>query len=289
MRSQHNAAMKIPALAESRTAVLFPVLVILTFMFAPLCGTDAFAQVTEEAISPQDVLTVTVWNQPALSGKFNVEPDGTFLFPLVGRITAGGLDARTVEDRLKDLLGKGYVKSPQLSIAVDRRRAPTVFVMGEVRQPGSYPLNPGTRLIEILARAGSTTDRAGTVAVITRAASSGAAADAPPPEVIRTNLQALQASATSENVLLRDGDTIFVPRAPTVYIVGEVKSPGMYAMPEQLTVLQAIALAGGFTDRGSSKHLRVVRQSNGFAIELKVISRDVLRPGDTVVVGERLF
>src|SRR5687768_8687784 len=99
-------------------------------------------------VGPQDVLTITVWNQPNLSGKFSVETDGTFTFPLIGRIKAGGLTLREVEEALKKRLADGFFRHPQVSAAVEQYRSQRIFIVGEVRQPGPYPLTGDMTLIE---------------------------------------------------------------------------------------------------------------------------------------------
>jgi polysaccharide biosynthesis/export protein len=252
------------------------------------------AQQSDYVIAPRDVLSVTVWNQADLSGKFKIDADGTFMFPLVGRVQAASRSPRDVADKLKKLLADGYIKDPQLSVVVEPYRTQTVYVMGEVRQAGSYPLTREMTLIEILARAGSTTERAGAVVVITRPRTGGEAVtssgeEAGPPELIRVNLNSLQSGAASENILLRDGDTIFVPRAESFYVLGAVKNPGSYTAQDPTTVLKALALAGGLTERGSSGRIRIIREVAGSKKQIKVKLDELVQPGDTIIVGERLF
>ena len=85
-------------------------------------------------------------------GKYTVEADGTFTFPLIGRVKAGGLTLRSVEEALRKELSNGFFKNPQVSVAVEQYRSQRVFVVGEVRMPGTYPLTGDTTLIEALAR-----------------------------------------------------------------------------------------------------------------------------------------
>src|SRR5262245_29304420 len=122
-------------------------------------------------VGPNDILAVTVYNQAQLSGKFAVEADGTIAFPLLGRVSAGGLTVRAVEERIHDGLAKGYLKDPQVSVGVDQYRSQQIFVMGEVKQPGSLQFTGSMTLIEALVRAGSTTERAGNDAVVIRPSS----------------------------------------------------------------------------------------------------------------------
>ena len=97
------------------------------------------------------------------------------------------------------------------------------------------------------------------------------------------NLRDIQAGTLSANVMIRDGDTIFVPRAERFYVTGHVRSPGAYVFEPNLTVLQAISLAGGLTDRGSNRGLRIIRNQK----ELDAKLTDIVQPGDTIIVRQR--
>jgi polysaccharide export outer membrane protein len=248
-------------------------------------------------VGPSDALAITVYNQPQLSGKYVVEADNSFTFPLLGRVKAGGLSLPAIEEELRSRLARGYLKDPQVSVAIDQYRSQQVFMMGEVRTPGSLPLAGPMTLIEALARAGSVTDRAGAEALIVRPRD-GEAADvatmeagksAEGAEVIRVDLQGLQRGALSQNVALRPGDTVFVPRAASVFVTGRVKSPGEYLLRQPTTVRQALALAGGETDRGSTRRIQILRQIDGREVTLDANLQDSVQAGDTIVVRERLL
>jgi polysaccharide export outer membrane protein len=247
-------------------------------------------------VGPQDVLSITVWDQADLSGKFTVEADGSFNFPLIGRVQAGGLTLRAIEAALKKKLADGYFKDPQLTVSVDTYRSQRVFIVGEVRVPGTYTLTGDMSLIEALARAGSTTPAASTEAIIVHAPKGKAASGPVLPgqsdatEAARVDLKELQSGGAAKNVTLRDGDTIFVPRAETIYVFGQVRNPGAYALQsKETTVMQALSLAGGVTDRGSTSRLKIMRVVKGVKKEIKVKLTDLVQPGDTLVVPERFF
>jgi polysaccharide biosynthesis/export protein len=249
---------------------------------------------TDYVIGPQDVLTIQVFDQADLGGKYTVETDGTFSFPLVGRVHAGGMTLRGFETELKKKLSDGYFKNPQVTVGVETYRSQRVFVMGEVRSPGPVSLTGGMTLIEALARAGSTMPTASGELAIVRARQ-GANGPVIPGQredvdVVRANIRDLEGGAMSQNVQLRDGDTIFVPRAESIYVFGQVKSPGAYALVQRdTTVLQALSLAGGVTENGAMNRVKVIRIINGEKKELKVKLTDMVRAGDTVVVPERFF
>lgn len=251
---------------------------------------------TDYVVGPQDVLAITVWDQADLNNKFTVEADGSFNFPMIGRVQAGGLTLRQIEAELKKRLSDGYFKNPQLTVAIDTYRSQRVFILGEVRTPGTYVLSGNMSLVEALSRAGSTNAAASHEAVIVRApeGKQGAGPTLPDQaearEVVRVELKALQSGDQSQNVALRDGDTVYVPRAEMVYVTGQVKNPGAYPLQAQeTTVMQVLALAGGVTDRGASGRTKVVRLVNGEKKEIKVKLSDLVLPGDTIIVPERFF
>jgi polysaccharide biosynthesis/export protein len=267
---------------------------LLTALLVTACVSAAAAQSAGDyVIGPQDVLTIQVFDQADLGGKYSVEADGTFSFPLIGRVRAGGLTLRAFEGELRAKLADGYFRNPQVSVAIEHYRSQRVFVMGEVRQPGPVALTGGMTLIEALARAGSTTVTASGEVAIVRARAGVQGPLLPDQDagahVFRANIRDLEAGALSQNLELRDGDTIFVPRAETVYVFGHVRTPGAYGIQADTTVLQALSLAGGVTEHGAMNRVRVVRIEKGAKKELRVKLTDAVRPGDTIIVPQRFF
>jgi polysaccharide export outer membrane protein len=247
-------------------------------------------------VGAQDMLTITSYDQADLSGKFTVEADGTFTFPMIGRVKAGGMTLRQVEAEVKThLKDEGFFKNPQITVSMDQYRSQKIFVVGEVRTPGSYPLSGDMNLVEALARAGSTLPTASGEVIIVHPRSgqgtgpvlpSQASADS----VVRIDIRELQSGSLSHNTALRDGDTIFVPRAESVYVFGQVKNPGAYSLQQKnTTVLQALSLAGGVTDRGSTGRIKIARIVGGEKQELKAKLGDMVLAGDTIIVQERFF
>src|ERR1700737_2576660 len=253
--------------------------------------------VTDYVVGPQDVLKITSYDQADLSGKFTIEADGTFTYPLIGRFKAGGLTLRAVEEGLKKRLkDEGFFKNPQITVAVELYKSQKVFIVGEVRVPGTYTLSGNMNLVEALARAGSTLPTASGEAVIVHVGQDAAGPVIPAkgpddPNLVRVNLRELENGAFSQNAQLRDGDTIFVPRAESIYVFGQVKNPGAYALQQQknITVLQALSLAGGVTDRGATGRVNIIRIVNAQKKEIRVKLTDFVQPGDTIVVPERFF
>jgi len=244
------------------------------------------------SIGPEDVLRIAVFGHPDLTQTVSVQADGAFTFPLLGRVEASDLHPAELERKLAGLLANGFIRDPQVAVAVQEYRSKVVFVVGEVSRPGSFPLVGTRRLVEVLARAGPMTANAGTEAVVVRprngaarvvlpaeAEAGGAAAGA---EVIRVDLRDIEAGDLSQNVELQPRDTVFVPAAPKVFVSGHVPRPGAYPFTPGTTVRQAVGLAGGSAP-GAGK-LRLLREVGGRAREVPVALDDPVQAGDTVIV-----
>ena len=257
-----------------------------------ICGvafpTSAGAQV-DYTVGPQDVLSITVFGEADLSGKYTVEQDGTFTFPQIGRVKAGGLTLRGIEQDLRKQLADGFLRNPQVAVAIENYRSQRILILGEVRSPGEYQLAGEMTLLAALARAGSTTPSAGREVVIVRtprkAPKPGEDVE---PEIIRVDLSELQAG-NGRNLTLVDGDTVNIPKAQSVFVSGEVKTAGAYAVEPGMTVLQVLTLAGGLTDRGADGRIKILRIVEGKQKELKAKLNDSVQPGDTIVVPPRFF
>ena len=260
--------------------------------FALVCGTaPRVAAQTNYVLGPQDVVTVIVFGEPDLSRKFTIEQDGTFTFPLIGRVTARGLSPRALEQEIRKRLTGDFLKDPQVSVSVETYRSQKILVMGEVQSPSEYQLTGDMTLLAAIARAGSLTRMAGREAVIVRTPPKRPGSNGEPvePQIIRVDLVELQAGNMALNVPLQDGDTINVPKAQSVFVSGQVKNPGGYAVEPGMTVLQVLSLAGGVTDRGSTGRVQILRTVDGKQKEIKAKLTDKVQPGDTIVVKERIF
>jgi polysaccharide export outer membrane protein len=249
---------------------------------------------SDYVVGAQDVLKITVFDEPSLTGTYRVDPDGSFQYPMLGRIDARGKRVRDIERLLTAQLEDGYIKRAQVVVDVDEFRSRNIFVVGEVRSPGKYPITGQMSLIEALAAAGSTTPSAGSEVLVLHSRNTVAAQIVLPDatdeaNVQRINLTDLQLGRLDENVALTEGDTVFVPKAERFFITGQVKNPGAYTYERGLSVLQAISLAGGLTDKGSNRRLKVIRSLNGKKTEQGIDLYDAIQPGDTLVIPQRLL
>jgi polysaccharide export outer membrane protein len=231
---------------------------------------------------------VRVYGEEKLSGRIRVDSDGSFPFEYLGRVKAEGLTTAQIELHLAKALGDGYLRNPQVSVEVAEYRSQSVFVTGEVKAPNKYSLPGNSTLMDVLTLAGSVTPNAGNWVQITHARKGG---DSLGPSAsseydMRVNLRDIR-TGNAQNIKMRDGDTIFVPKAERVWVVGQVRNPQGIVYEEGMTVFEAIAAAGGITEKGSNSRIEIVRIENGQRKSIDAKQTDVLKPGDQVNVRTR--
>lgn len=242
----------------------------------------------EYVVGPQDRLAITVFDEPTLTKTVTVDSDGSFDFPLIGRVVAGGHSVRQITADLKKRLGPpdGFLVNPQVSIEVDTYRSQVVYVNGQVRVPGAVPLKGAMTIMDVLAQAGSPTPEAGPfVEIYRRPQGAGDPAKTAPLRITMEDLR----SGRAQQTLLNDGDTVNVPKAQTFIVNGFVRAPNTYILEGDVTVQKAIAMAGGVTERGAQSRTKIQRMVDGKLVEIKVKMTDLVLPNDTVIVPQRFF
>ena len=237
-------------------------------------------------IGPQDLLKITVLDEPDLTNDYRVDSDGYITFPYIGRVVAGGLKPGDLQDRIRNLLSPAYIKNPQVRVEVDQYKSQNVMVTGEVRQPGKIPMTGVMTVLEALAAAGSPTPAASSEVTIARPRK--ASSDQPDADIVRVNWKDLQLGKGTDPVL-QDGDLLNVGKAQTFFITGQVKNSSSYVLEPGTTVEQAIAMAGGLTERGSDRRIRVTRSVKGIRVTISLSLSDLVQPGDTITIQQRIF
>ena len=239
-----------------------------------------------------DQLKITVFDEPDLSNIYRVDSDGFITFPMINKVSAVGITPAELQDRIKTMLAAGYIKNPQVRVEVEGYKSQSVIVSGEVRSPGKVPMTGTMTLIEALAAAGSPTSSASNEVSISRQKrnAAGAVADENDVDIIRVNLKLLQLGQAGRDIQLQDGDLINVPKAQTFYIIGQVRNPGSLVWEPGMTVQQAIALAGGLTERGSDRRIKADRFGpDGKVKEVNVNLEDKVQPNDTIKIPAKIF
>ncbi len=283
----------LPLRAKSRKFLLGLVMVLVA---VPCLAGVAAAQGRDYRIGPGDVLKITVWGHEDLTRAAVVAADGRMPFPLIGDVPVANLNPTQLEVRLRELLGD-YVVAPQVTVVVQEYRSQKVFVLGEAEKPGTYALTSQAQatLLDVLSQAGGPSKTAGRQLIVVRSPKSDApvAPGSAGSLTLRVNLKALLDGDTRENLPLENGDTIYIPKLTSFFVLGEVKRPGAFSLEKDTTALEAITLAGGFTDRAAPSVARVLRKrqdGNQETVTLDLSGADarardfLLTEADTVLV-----
>jgi polysaccharide biosynthesis/export protein len=245
-------------------------------------------------VGPEDELKIEFFGVPELSREYRVDGRGHIVMPLVGQVAVAGLTLDEIEETVAARYAESYLRSPQVSARVTEYRSQQFTVVGAVAHPRVYSVSRQTTLIEALAMAGGVTQDAGGMAYLTdriRNPENGQLQT----RTLLLALDDLMQDAEHNNVVLGETALINVPRGGFVFVEGAVSRPGGVALRGDITVLKAIAEAGGMKFEADKSSVRVVRRNpatgewNHLEIDYRVIRDDPtqdirLRNGDVVVV-----
>jgi polysaccharide biosynthesis/export protein len=269
-----------------------PLLWLFMAVLALLVGlTDAFAQstpaaATEYRLGAGDVVRINVYQSPDLTLETRIGEAGNVSYPLLGSIRIGGLSVSQAEKLVADGLLKGnFLKQPQVSILVVQVRGNQASVLGQVNRPGRFPIEVADmRISDLLAMAGGiAATGADTLTLVGTRNAQPFRKQLDVPSLFRSEQR-------TDDLLVQNGDVVYVERGPVVYIYGEVQRPGAMRLERGMTVMQALATGGGLTLRGTEKGLRVHRKAaDGKLQVITPAMDDALRDGDVVYVRESLF
>jgi polysaccharide biosynthesis/export protein len=233
-----------------------------------------------------DLIEITVFGVPDLTTKGRISSSGEIYLPLIDYVHVADLTIdeaqEMIEKRLED---GGFVRGPHVSIFVDESASQAIMMVGEVLRPGPYPAIGERRLYDMISLAGGLTDKAGRAVTIEHRGD--------PDHKVIVQLSMNLADDTQNNVEVQPGDTIIVSRAGIIYVVGDVGHPSGFLIEDNsLTVLKALALAGGSTRTSALNKTRILRQTPSGVQEIPVPLKKVLyakAPDIPLVRGDVLF
>ena len=245
------------------------------------------ADADQSRIGAGDTIRITVYQSPDLSLETRVNEGGAISYPLLGRVQLAGLTVTAAEQHIaSELKRRDFVKDPQVIIVVTNVRANQVNVLGQVGKPGRYPLDlTGMRLSEVLSLAGGVIAGAGSDTIVLTGTRDGR------PFRHEVDLPRLFApGGAAEDIVVAPGDTVWVDRAPQIYLYGEIQHTGAMRLERGMTLMQAVAAGGGATPRGTLKGIKVTRRGpDGKMQTLEPAMEDTLKDGDVVFIRESLF
>jgi polysaccharide export outer membrane protein len=248
---------------------------------------------TPLTIEPGDVISIQIFNTPELSASHRVGPDGAISLPGTGEIKMTGLTpvqaGSAIEKTLRD---DQIMLDPHVSVSVTEYTTEGVTVLGEVKNPGTYPLLGPQSLYNALAAAGGVTPHEGSTITVTHPS------DPEHPRIIRVDTS--QSAADQQFALVQPGDVVLVSKAGVIYVIGDVTHPGEFYISnsQPLRALNAVALAEGLKETAAASHASIIRSTGDGAetipVDLSKVSKNkaldpVLEPSDILVVPRSGF
>ena len=257
---------------------------LLLLLLVPAAG-----RADEYIIGDGDLLKITVYDNADLTTEARVGGDGKITFPLVGDVAVRGLSILEAQKKITLLLQDGFIRNPQVSVFVSEYKSKKVTALGEFATPGLIELSGKATLMEVISNAGGLTPNAGDMLVIKRRVEK-AGSDKNEYVTLTVDLDKLLSKGdVSANMMVLDGDSIYVPLASFVYVTGEVKNPGAYKITKGLTVLRAVTLAGGFTQKAWKGRTTAIRKTDKGEKTIDVKMEELVMPDDVIMVPESFF
>jgi polysaccharide export outer membrane protein len=256
------------------------------WMLAGLLGLMmGWANAADFTLGPGDVVKVSIYGSPDLGVETRISETGTISFPLLGQVDINGLNVATAEKKLGSLLESGgYLKKPQVNIIVTQIQSRQVSVLGQVNRPGRFPLEGKRTVMDVLALAGGFSADGGDVISLIRKRGGNVT------KTVIDVVDMVRTGELSKDLEIEPDDIIYAERSPRFYIYGEVQRPGAFRLERQMTVIQALAVGGGLTPRGTERGIRVKRRgADGREQIITVKHDDVLQIDDVVYVKESWF
>ncbi|MRW86265.1 polysaccharide export protein EpsE [Pseudoduganella sp. FT26W] len=257
------------------------------WVWAALCvAMMGSASAADVKLGSSDVVKITVYGSPDLTTETRVNEAGKITFPLIGEVEVGGLPTAEAEKKIAGLLESGgFVRKPQVNLLVTVLQSQQVSVLGQVNRPGRYPVDGKRSVLDLLALAGGVSADGGDTINLIRKTTDG--------KVVREVVDVVQMARTGDlnrDLELSSNDVIYVDRAPRFYIYGEVQRPGVFRLEHNMTVVQALSVGGGLTQRGTERGVRIKRRgADGTLQTLDAKHDDLLQADDVVYIKESLF
>lgn len=247
---------------------------------APAPVTQPFSSApTDDAyvLGAGDVITAEVLGRAEFKTQVQIQTDGTLQLPFLGTVKAADMSVLQFRESVKNALKKGgYYADPIVNITVANYASRYVVVLGDVGRPGMVPVDRNYRVSEILAQVGGPRDSGSDFIMLRRTTG----------EEIQLDIRKLATGTTEEDPFVKPGDKLFVPKAETFYIYGQIARPGTLKIDTGMDLRRAIAAAGGLTTMGSEKKIKITRDGKDIK---KFPLSGAIKNGDVIYVGERFF
>ncbi|HLG20993.1 MAG TPA: polysaccharide biosynthesis/export family protein [Bdellovibrionota bacterium] len=297
----------------------------LAFFAIAFCG-GLLASENDYRVGIGDVLDVKVLGEAEFSGNFRVGTDGKIDYPYLRKIEVKGKTTEELGKMLTERLRDGYLADPQVNVEVRDYQSQRVMVLGAVKNPGTYVLKEETKVLDLISKAGGIAAEGGKRILLLKGAlknssqkqapaesnkKTGETGDQVPAVVVKEALSSPSIKPTvidyyrlvhegdfTENLVLEDGDILNVPKANEIFVLGNVARPGPVKYEDNLSILQAVTLAGGPTPEASTKSTYILRQEEKGETKInvrldRILKNEeknvMLKADDVIVVPESFF
>lgn len=230
------------------------------FITSSLCYADELKEEQQQyKVGFGDVLDISVLEHDELKTKAPVTSDGLISFPYIGSINVKGLSLSEIEKEISKRLSSSYIKYPVVSVTLTRFESVKFFVYGEVKNPGRFTLEGNMTVLKAISTAGGITPDGlyGKIKLRRKQKVGGEYKE------INLDLKNSRESNINCDMLIEDEDIVIVERSKDFFVYGEVMKPGKYTLEDNMTVLRAISLAGGFAKYGSPDRVKILRTAQG--------------------------
>ncbi len=238
-------------------------------------NTAAAPDAGDYLLGPGDLITVTVFETSDLNAEVRVSSRGTVSLPMLGNVDVYDLTAAEAEKKIEDLLRQKYLRDPHVTVFIKEHVSKQITLVGEVKNPGTYDYVARRSLLDVLAIADGLTDDAGSYAYITRTNKRTNQR-----QTYRVDLDELISKGNMKvNMPILGGDVIFVPEAGHCFVDGAVRKPGIYPIKSNMTVTEAIALAGGLRSYADDDQIKLIRLKKDGSRDVVSINYSELQSG----------
>lgn len=271
--------------------------------YIAITGPDTEKSDNDYRVGGYDILDVTVYEEEDLCREgVRVSADGFISFPLINRLRVADMTTGEIEALISKKLALGqFLLDAHVSVTVREFKSRQYMVLGSVKQPGAYPLQANEHVLDAISRSGGIDfEQGGKKGMIIRSENYGTAKERK--IVIRIDLSGLLKGGDQlSNLPLMDRDLLYIPKAEFLYIIGQVQKPGSYPyLEKEISLVEALSKAGGFTQIAARNKTRIIRVEGGIEkiIQVKVDAitksgqkaQDVkILPGDIIVVPQSFF
>lgn len=255
-------------------------------VFAASGASAQTAPVAEPVLGIGDAVRVSVYQNPDLGVDARLSETGQISMPLIGAVALGGLTVPAAQAKIEKLLRDGgFVNKPQVTVQTTQIRSSQISILGQVNRPGRYPIETvGSKVSEMLAAAGGVLPVGADVVTLV------GTRDGKPVKLDIDLPAVLQGGQAGIDAAVANGDIIYVDRAPSFYIYGEVQHPGQFRLERGMTFMQALAQGGGLTAKGTERGIRVNRRDAAGAVRTVEIGlNDTVLRDDVIYVRESIF